>query len=67
MNGPIVCPLFGQRSDGIHPNVNLCFTAPPSLEDRIKQNAKECGVNVSAFLRTAVTAYMDDLDKAIDE
>lgn len=54
--------VFGQRSDEKRPNVNICFTAPPALEDRIKQNAAEMGVKVSEFLRTAVKGYMDDLD-----
>ena len=46
------------------PNVNVCFTAPPSLADRIKQSADGCGVKVSEFLRVAVKAYMDDLEAA---
>ena len=58
--------VFGQRSDEKQPNVNICFTAPPALEDRIKQNAAECGVKVSAFLREAVESYMNDLDASMD-
>jgi hypothetical protein len=49
--------------DEKQPNVNVCFTAPPSLADRIKRNADECGVRVSEFIRVAVKAYMDDLDR----
>jgi hypothetical protein len=48
--------------DEKRPNVNVCFTAPPALADRIEKNADECGVKVSAFLRVAVESYMDDLD-----
>lgn len=49
--------------DEKQPNVNVCFTAPPALADRIKQNADDCGIKVSEFLRVAIKAYMDGVDE----
>ena len=61
--------MSGRRylDEGHKPNVPVFFTAPPELHDAIAGTAKEIGIPVSEFCRTALKAFLADLEEKESE
>ena len=61
--------MSGRRylDEGHKPNVPVFFTAPPELHDAIAGTAEEIGIPVSEFCRTALKAFLADLEEKASE
>ena len=61
--------MSGRRylDEGHKPNVPVFFTVPPELHDAIAGTAKEIGIPVSEFCRTALKAFLADLEEKESE
>lgn len=44
------------------PMIGTTFNASPEFYDRLQTTAKECGVSVSQFCRTAIGSFMADME-----
>jgi hypothetical protein len=45
------------------PRMAIAFYVAPAVHERIEKTAIECGTTVSAFCRTALTSYLDELEE----
>jgi predicted DNA-binding protein len=48
------------------PKIGIGVYVEPPLHDRLEKTAKECGTSISVFCRTAIMAYMADLEEESD-
>jgi predicted DNA-binding protein len=48
------------------PKIRIGVYVEPPLHDRIEMTAKECGTSISVFCKTAIEAYMTDLEEESD-
>lgn len=63
MNAALVPNLRDWTPDGEKaPLMSVMFSVTPEMYDRLRATAKEANVPVSAFCRTAVGAFLADME-----